>query len=176
VPELPVSCIIQRSLPRGAVRNVSWNYIQHSAFYKTLKPLIVLRSARTVVPACLGKQLKCFCKILTKFAAKFHTDKRSSSYLIAFLSPIRLTACAHAQCCGCYSTTDAHSETGQMALCCQNLTLGSHSCRSALSMLVGALCKKFGLFLNTPHIVISYHAVNTLHFNCCNKTRGVGMA
>jgi hypothetical protein len=47
---------------------------------------------------------------------------------------------------------NAHSETGQMAVCCQNLTLGALSSRSALSMLVGALFKKFGLFLNTSRI------------------------
>jgi hypothetical protein len=36
-----------------------------------------------------------------------------------------------------------------MAVCCQNLTPGALSSRSALSMLVGALFQKFGLFLNT---------------------------
>jgi hypothetical protein len=45
--------------------------------------------------------------------------------------------------------TNAHSETGQMAVCCQNLTIGALSSRSALSLLLGALFKKFGLFLNT---------------------------
>jgi hypothetical protein len=35
-----------------------------------------------------------------------------------------------------------------MAVCCQNLTLDALS-RSAFSVLVGALFKKFGLFLNT---------------------------
>jgi hypothetical protein len=40
---------------------------------------------------------------------------------------------------------------GQMAVCCQNLTLGMLSSRSALSLLVGALFKKFGFFLNSPH-------------------------
>jgi hypothetical protein len=35
---------------------------------------------------------------------------------------------------------------GQMADCCQNLALGAFSSRNALSMLVGALFKKFGLF------------------------------
>jgi hypothetical protein len=34
----------------------------------------------------------------------------------------------------------------QMAVCCQNLTLGALSSCSALSKLVGALFKKFGLF------------------------------
>ena len=45
--------------------------------------------------------------------------------------------------------TLSHSETGQMTVCCQNLTLGSLSSSSAFSLLVGALFKKFGLFLNT---------------------------
>jgi len=36
-----------------------------------------------------------------------------------------------------------------MAVCCQNLPLGALSSRSALSVLVGELFKKFGLFLNT---------------------------
>jgi transposase len=37
-----------------------------------------------------------------------------------------------------------------MAVCCQNLPLGALSSRSALTMPVGALFKKFGLYLNTP--------------------------
>ena len=45
--------------------------------------------------------------------------------------------------------TDAHKQTGKIAVCCHNLTLGALSGRSALSVLVGALFKKFGLFLNT---------------------------
>jgi hypothetical protein len=40
-----------------------------------------------------------------------------------------------------------------MAVYFQNLTLGALSSRSALSVLVGALFKKFGIFLNTPRIV-----------------------
>jgi hypothetical protein len=48
--------------------------------------------------------------------------------------------------------TNAHSETGQMAVCCQNLTLGALSSRSMLFLLVGVLFKKFVLFLNTPRI------------------------
>jgi hypothetical protein len=47
---------------------------------------------------------------------------------------------------------NAHSETGQIAVC-QNLMLGVLSSRSALSVLVGVLFKKFGLFLNTPRRV-----------------------
>jgi hypothetical protein len=39
-----------------------------------------------------------------------------------------------------------------MAVCCKNLTLGALSSRSALSVLVGALFKKFGFLLNTPCI------------------------
>jgi hypothetical protein len=41
-----------------------------------------------------------------------------------------------------------------MVVCCQNLTLGALSSRSALSLLVSALFKKFGLFLNTPSYFI----------------------
>ena len=44
---------------------------------------------------------------------------------------------------------------GQMAVSCQNLPLGALSSRSAPSVLVGALFKKFGLFLNNPHIFSS---------------------
>jgi hypothetical protein len=43
-----------------------------------------------------------------------------------------------------------------MAVCCQSLTLGALSSRSALSMLVGALFKKSDLFLNTHYIYITY--------------------
>jgi hypothetical protein len=42
-----------------------------------------------------------------------------------------------------------------MAVCCQNLTLGTLNNRRSLSVLVGALFKKFGLFLNTPRITQS---------------------
>jgi len=45
---------------------------------------------------------------------------------------------------------NAHSETEQMAVCCQNLTLGALSSHSVLSVLVGTLFKRFGLFLNKP--------------------------
>jgi hypothetical protein len=60
----------------------------------------------------------------------------------------RRTACALQQFSGCNSTTNAHSETGQIVVCCQNLALGAVSSRRALSVLVGALFKNFGLFLN----------------------------
>jgi len=42
-----------------------------------------------------------------------------------------------------------------MAVYCQNLMLGALSSRSALSMLVGALFKTFGLFLHTTLIMHS---------------------
>jgi len=59
--------------------------------------------------------------------------------------------------------TNAHSETGQMAVCGQNLTLGALRSCSAFSMLVCALFKKFGLFLNKPrnvflHLVDGFYA------------------
>jgi hypothetical protein len=62
---------------------------------------------------------------------------------------IRRKACARAQFSECSSTTNAHSETGQMEVCCQNLPLGALSSRSVPSVLVTELLKKFGLFLNT---------------------------
>jgi hypothetical protein len=43
-----------------------------------------------------------------------------------------------------------------MVVCFQNLTLGALSSRSALSLLAGALFKKFSLFLNTPRILSVY--------------------
>jgi hypothetical protein len=43
-------------------------------------------------------------------------------------------------------------EKWQIAVCCHNLKLCALSSRSALCVLVGALFKKFGLFLNTPRI------------------------
>jgi hypothetical protein len=107
---------------------------------------------------CLVKQLKCVGKIVTKFAAKFHkythththTHTRcSSSSFIVTLSLIRRTACGRAQFSGFSSTTNAHSDTGQMTVCCKNLRLGAISSRSALSVLVGALFKKVGLRLTT---------------------------
>jgi hypothetical protein len=59
---------------------------------------------------------------------------------------IRRTDGARAQFSGCSSTTNAHSETVQMAVCCQNLPLGALSSRSAPSVQVVALFKKFSIF------------------------------
>jgi hypothetical protein len=39
-----------------------------------------------------------------------------------------------------------------MGICCQNLPLGAPSNRSALSVPVGSLFTKFGLFFNTPRM------------------------
>jgi hypothetical protein len=56
--------------------------------------------------------------------------------------------------------TNADSIKGQTAVCCQNLTLGALSSCSTLSVLVGTVFKKVGLFLNMPRI-----PTNTLHDN-----------
>ena len=117
----------------------------HSALFKMLKPFIALRSAHTVFPVCFIKQLKYLCKIFTKFAAKFHTHTHTHTMLFFklfdTLSLIWRTACAHTQFSRCSSITNAHSEKGQMAVWCQNLTLGALSSRNMLSVLVGALLK-----------------------------------
>jgi hypothetical protein len=52
--------------------------------------------------------------------------------LVVELHPLNW-ARARAQFSGCSSTTNAHSETGQMAVCCQNLPLGALSSLSASS-------------------------------------------
>jgi hypothetical protein len=44
------------------------------------------------------------------------------------------------------------AERDKWQFCCQNLTLGALSSRSALFVLVGELFKKFGLVFNTPCI------------------------
>ena len=91
------------------------------------------------------------------------THKHTHCSFIVTLSLIGQTACACAQFSGCSSTTNAHSETGQMAVCCQNLTLRRTSSHSALSMLVGTLFKKFGLFLITPHILSGHKSQASGH-------------
>ena len=149
----------------------------HSVLFKMLKPLISLRSAHTVLPICLVNELKCLCKIFTKFPAKFHArthtcararththTRCSSSSFIVTLSLIWRTACARTQFSGCSLTTNAHSETGQMAVCFQNINPGALSSHNVLSVLVGAQFKKFCLFLNMPHnylmlLVFVHHLV-----------------
>ena len=53
-------------------------------------------------------------------------------------------------------------ETGQMAVCCQNLPLGA-LVAAARSVFVGALFKKFGLFLNTSRILNYHHEYSRMH-------------
>jgi hypothetical protein len=70
------------------------------------------------------------------------------------------------------STPNAHSESGRMAVCCQNQTLDAFSNRSALSVLVGAKLKKFGLFLNKPRISLMivgaiYNNTDFYRAMCC---------
>jgi hypothetical protein len=48
------------------------------------------------------------------------------------MSLIRQTACSCAWFSVCSSTINAHSETGKIAVCCQNLTLGAFGSRSTL--------------------------------------------
>jgi len=65
---------------------------------------------------------------------------------------MRRTACAHAQFSRCSLTTNAHSETWTNAsLLSKPRCLSSHS---VLSVLVGALFKKFDLYLNMPCIIV----------------------
>jgi hypothetical protein len=52
-----------------------------------------------------------------------------------------------------------------MAVCCQNLTLGALGSRSALSELVEALFKKFGLFMNTPRTFNTFQKQSNLIFS-----------
>jgi len=75
-----------------------------------------------------------------------HTRCSSNSFVVT-LSLIRRTACARAQFSGCSSTTNDHSETGQMAVCCQNLPLGALSSRSAPSVRLARYLKSSVFFL-----------------------------
>jgi len=60
-----------------------------------------------------------------------------------------------------------------MAVCCQNLPLGALSSRSAPSVLVGELFKKFGLFLNTS-VLLSINGVGGLKDVKCALCKHVG--
>jgi hypothetical protein len=77
------------------------------------------------------------------------THTCSSSSLIVTNPTNSLCTCSVQRC---RSTTNADSETGQTAICCQHLMLGTLSSCSTLSVMVGALSKNFGLFLNMPCI------------------------
>jgi hypothetical protein len=80
-----------------------------------------------------------FIPLLDCFLERIFCDGVEFSYRIflnlrvhkLFVRLIRRTACAHAQFSGCSSMTNAHSEMGQMVVCCQNLLLGAVSSRSA---------------------------------------------
>jgi hypothetical protein len=133
------------------------------------KPLIAVSSALTALSICLVKQLKCLCKIVTKFAARFHAHARCSSSFTVTLSLIWQTACARAQFIGCSFMTNAYSETGQMAVCCHSLMLGVLSSHSALSVLVGALFKTFGPFMNMPRILQSTQICHYILLLACLK-------
>jgi hypothetical protein len=87
---------------------------------------------------------------LQRFAMSISRRATSAELHKLFVGLIRRTACVRAQLSGCSSTTNVHKETGQMAVCCQNLPLDALSSCSTPSVLVGALFKKFSLFLNTP--------------------------
>ena len=141
---------------------------RHSALFRELKPLIALLSTHTVLLVCLVKQLNVSVKFLLSLQQNFthththththmHTHSCSSSSFIVTLSLNRRTACARTQFSRCSSTTNAHSEMGQMAVSSQNVMLVVLSSHSMLSVLVGALFKKFGLFLNTPRILYIPH-------------------
>jgi hypothetical protein len=81
-----------------------------------------------------------------------HTHTRCSSSFFTLTLPLRRTAFALSQYSGCSSTTGVHSETVQMAVCCKNLTLGALSSRSVLSVMVGAIFQKFGLFEHVSYV------------------------
>jgi len=110
-------------------------------------PLRLLHLGFNIIP------IKFLPSLQQQFFTHTHTNCSSSSF-IGTLSLIQRTACARAQFSGCSSMTNAHSKMEQMAVCCQNLTLGVLSRCSTLSVLVVVLFKKFCLFLNTPPICV----------------------
>jgi hypothetical protein len=106
--------------------------------------------------ATLYNNLYC-CQCSTRFRRFFCPSSGAQSYThsIWYMSSllaatasglIRRTFYACAQFSRCSSTTNARSETAQMAVCCQNLPPGALSSRSSPSLLVGELFKKFDLF------------------------------
>ena len=113
-----------------------------------VKLLTALRSACTAWISNRNVSVKFLPSLQQNFT---HTRFFFSSSFLVTLSLIRRTACARAQFSGCSSTTNAHSETGQTAVC-QNLHLGALSSRSAPSVQVGALFLRFGLFLTQVYI------------------------
>ena len=122
---------------------------RHSALFKTLKPLIALRSALTVLlPICMVKQLKCFCKIFTMFAAKFHTHVlQALSLSLCHLSDEQLVHLLSSAYVARRLMLIAKWDKWQFVVKNWCYVLSSSS---ALSELLGALFKKFCLFLNLP--------------------------
>jgi hypothetical protein len=94
-------------------------------------------------------------RYLSRFLGWLVIKLHQLNWARAFIGLIQWTACAHAEFSRFCSTINAHSEMGQMAVCCQKLLLGALSSRSSPSMLVGKLFKNFGLFLNMPCINFS---------------------
>ena len=112
-----------------------------------------------VVPSTGDTRFPTFLPLLECFLERTFCDGAQFSYRI-FLNlrlfkkrPNFLSSSAvgrvHELFSGCSSTTNIHRETAQMAVCFQNLPLGALSSRSAPSVLVGELLKKFCLFFNT---------------------------
>jgi hypothetical protein len=61
-----------------------------------------------------------------------------------------------------------------MAVWCQNLTLGALNSRNALSVLVSAQFKKFGLFLNTPSMFGPFTCAGTIPAPLYLQERALG--
>jgi len=104
-------------------------------------PLSSLRYTRKRIPTLVSFNI-----------VKYRVSKSPSALVEIRLYP------AEAHFSGCSSTTNAHSETGQMEVFCQNLPLGALSSRSAPSFPVGELFKKFGLYLNTGVCLSASHS------------------
>jgi len=173
----PSSRTIIRRFPRITPRNIStWSSFvvveflsrpgifadRISALFKTLKPLKALHSAHTVLPVCLVKELKYLCKIFTNLAAKCHARTHTHTHTRCTWSSFIVT-CHYSDEQLVHVLSSAVVAQRPMFIVkrekwqffCQNLTLGALSSRGALYVLVGALFKKFRLYLNTPRITMS---------------------
>ena len=95
-------------------------------------------------------------------------------YTMEEMSLIRRTACARAQFSGCRSTTNAHCETEKMVECCQKLTLGVLSSCNALTSLIGALFRKFCIFITTLVFLVPINSspLTIILFYLIGKTLG----
>jgi hypothetical protein len=81
---------------------------------------LVGKTFHAVLHICLERRLKYLCKTFTKLAVNIqhtHTHTRCSSRsFIVKLSANRWKVCEHAQFSGCSSTTNAYSQTAQIAV------------------------------------------------------------